>query len=479
MRTNIYIILLMAFVFLFRDNFAQSNDGNLTSKIESVLNKAVDLDIFSGQVLVAKKNEIIFNKAYGEANKDFHIKNTLETKFNIASITKTFTATAIMMLSQRGLLVISDPVIKYLPDFPFGDKITIYQLLTHSSGLGDYEDNPEYISQMFNIRKISDILKIIYKEKLEFNTPGQEMVYSNSGVVVLGALIEKISKITYAEFLRKNIFEPLKMKNTFYIHSTEIVENRAVGYIKKPLGDFIITTYKVNPPSSATGILTTAFDLFLFDQALYGNKLIDEKHKNLMFTQSYFPKAKIWGCLWQIYNRNNYPLSVGLSGRQFGFTSVFMRYIEEKYTIIVLSNYDAGARIFNQIESVLLSKEYAMPQMPLEEFIYSVSKKGRFEETYRNIEIILEQNNYKIITERILNEAAYVLINDDELEMAINFLRINNKLFRNSANTYDSLGEAYMLVGNVKLAVENYEKSLQLDPNNENAVERLKILKNN
>ena len=120
------------------------------------MNKAVELDLFSGCVLLAKDDKIIFSGAYGEANKDFHVKNTLDTKFNIASGTKPFTSTSIMLLVQKGLISTSDPVTKYLPDFPFGDQIKVFHLLTHTSGLGHY--TKEYAAKKHRIRGFDSFL---------------------------------------------------------------------------------------------------------------------------------------------------------------------------------------------------------------------------------------------------------------------------------------------------------------------------------
>jgi CubicO group peptidase (beta-lactamase class C family) len=173
-----------------------------------------------------------------------------------------------MILAQDGLLKVSDPVVKYLPDFPFGDKITIHHLLTHTAGLGDYESDPEYLENMNNIRSIQGILPIIYTRKLLFEVPGETMEYSNSGAVVLGAIIEKISGQSYSEFLNEYIFSPLKMHNTCSKYLEDIVENRAVGYIRKFSGGYKNSTFLVSPPSSATGLLTSVNDILLFDQAL-------------------------------------------------------------------------------------------------------------------------------------------------------------------------------------------------------------------
>ena len=290
----------------------------MTSKMEEFINKASELELFTGCVLVARDGGVIFSKSCGEANKDYHIMNSVKTKFNIASITKPFTATAIMILAQKGLVDISAPVIKYLDDFPFGEKITIHHLLTHTTGLGDYESDPEYLINMNNIRNLEDILNIIYKRKLLFHDPAETMKYSNSGAVVLGAIIEKVTNQGFAEFLNENIFSRLKMANTCFKYLEDVVENRATGYVKKLSGGYMNTSFLVSPPSPATGLQTTVQDLLLFDQALYKNDLLNDEHKKIMFTAFRNNYAYGWGVFERFENT-----VIGHSGGQPGFNSWF------------------------------------------------------------------------------------------------------------------------------------------------------------
>ena len=191
---NLFKSVILLLLVLCSLNYIKAQSLNqkideIAPKIDELLNNAVELDLFSGCVLVAKEDNVLFSGAYGEANKDFHIKNTLDTKFNIASGTKPFTSTSIMLLVQEGLISIDDPVTKYLPDFPFGDTITISHLLTHTSGLGHY--TREYEKNKHNVRGFKSFLNdYIYKETLRFE-PGSEFYYSNSEVIVLEQLLKK------------------------------------------------------------------------------------------------------------------------------------------------------------------------------------------------------------------------------------------------------------------------------------------------
>lgn len=475
------LAFVTVFVFGYKPVLGQAaiQNEDMVSKLGAVINKAVELELFSGVVLVAKEGKILFSKAYGEANKDFHIKNTLDTKFNIASGTKPFTSVAIMLLVQKGLLSISDPVIKYLPDFPFGDKITLFHLLTHTSGLGHY--TAEYTDKMHSVRGFASFLKqFIYKEKLLFE-PGTKFGYSNSGVVVLGAIIEKISGKNYAEFLQQNIFTPLHMKNTCSKMPEEIIESRASGYQKKLSGKFVETSLSITPPTSATGLRTTVLDLYTFIQAVHENKLLKEEYKKIMFTPYLSDNSGPYALLWNVLDGGLFIKSdnkvIGHTGGQPGFITFYFHYVKDNITIITLSNYGSNYTLYRPIEAIVFGKEYEMPKIAVDVSLYSLMKKAGPDEFFKNISEILEKNKLVISSPGILNNAGYNLLSDGDLETAINFFRLNVELFKDDANGYDSLAEAYLNAGHKELAIQNYEKSLALNPQNANASEQIKKLR--
>jgi CubicO group peptidase (beta-lactamase class C family) len=456
-------------------NFKKQFDDIYKPKIEEILNKSMELDLFSGCILIAKDDQVLFSQAYGEANKDWHIQNTLDTKFNIASGTKPFTGVSIMLLAQRGMLSIYDPVIKYLPDFPFGDKITIYHCLTHTSGLGHYTQ--EYNERMHTIRGFDSFLQeFIYKEKLLFE-PGTQFSYSNSGVVVLGAIIENVLGMNYAEFLQKNIFDPLVMKNTCCKMSEDVIENRASGYQHKISGGYKETSLIICPPTSATGLKTTVGDLFKFLQAINKNTLLSEDTKKIMLTPNLNDKLGSYALLWDTYDslltKGKSCKIIGHNGGQPGFSSFYFNYLDLNYTVIVLSNYDIDMYIPATIERILFDKKYSLPRISndqkINKYLYqNFSEKG-YNEVFKNISGLMKNLNLEIDNSSILNDAGYNLINEGDIDMAINFFQLNIELFPSEADVYDSMGETLMKKGNIKLAIENYEKALQINPNYENA----------
>lgn len=454
----------------------------MKTRIAAAVGRAAASDLFSGCVLVAKGEEILFAGAYGEANRDFHIPNTLETRFNIASGTKPFTGVAIMQLVERGLVNLHDPVRKYLPDFPFGDGITLYHCLTHTSGLGHY--TPEYFAKMHQVRSLEAFLKdFVYQEKPRFE-PGTKFSYSNSGVIILGAVIEKVSGMRYAAFLEKNIFVPLAMKDTVHRAPEEIVERRASGYIRKLSGGYLETSLTVCPPTSATGLRTTAPDLLKFILGIHGNKLLREDTKKIMFTpfrnDDLGPYALLWDVIPAGIHHKTDNTVIGHRGGQDGFTSWYTHYLRDGITIIILSNLDMGGRIttlYGCIEAIIFGKDYKAPGLPADRYLYERMKAERLEQDIGRFRQVLEEGGYKMGTADGLNTIGYQLLRENDLPMALRFFRLNARLFPDDANVWDSLAEACMQSGLNEEAIGYYEKTLSLNPDNPNAREQLKKLK--
>jgi CubicO group peptidase (beta-lactamase class C family) len=446
----------------------------MVEEIDQVITEYVKLDLFSGTVLVAKDGDVVYAKAFGEADKDFHVKNTLDTRYNIGSIGKTLTGTSIMQLVEKGKLDVMDPVIKYLPDFPHGDKILIHHLLTHTSGTYNYFAHPDFAQKIYTIRSVSDALPLIYDQKLRFETPGTEFSYSNSGIIILGAIIEKISGKTYPDYLRENILDPLKMNDTGINFLENVVENRAVGYDKNITGKFTRNIFRMPPASADGGIETTVLDMLKFDQALYGNSLLSDDSKKKMFKSFLEGYAYCWSIREE---HNNFITEHG--GGTSGVSASFKRYTTDRYTIIVLSNYGGGAtQVANTIEAIIFDEEYPKPKPRLGEYFYKIiSEKGS---TYflENYEQILKEGGYQIRSSNLLNRAGYDLLFYRQIDMAITLFELNIRLFPDDANIYDSLGEGYMMRGDYKNSRKMYNKALELDPNFENAKKMLKELDN-
>jgi D-alanyl-D-alanine carboxypeptidase len=249
--------------------------------VKALDSKAAELaskDKFSGDVLVARSGKIVLQKAYGMADREKHITNSLDTRFRIGSMNKMFTATAILQLAGNGKLDLAAPLGKYLPDYPNKDvatKVTIFHLLTHTGGTGDIF-TPEYNQHRLEIRELTDYEKLYGSRGLRFE-PGSKWEYSNYGFLLLGIVVQKVSGTSYFDYVRTHIFRRAHMRDTDSLPESESVPNRSVGYMRKNGG--WVSNVDTLPwrGTSAGGGYSTVGDLFRFAQALSGGKLIKLK----------------------------------------------------------------------------------------------------------------------------------------------------------------------------------------------------------
>ncbi len=257
----------------------------VAANAEEYMNAAHKLGHFSGSVLIARDGRPIISKGFGMANYELSVPNTPQTVFRIGSITKQFTAMAILMLQEQGKLNTSDSICKLLHNCPSTwQPITIRHLLTNTSGITSYTDLPNF-REKFSIRSLThaELVDLFRDKPLEF-TPGQKFAYSNSGYYLLGLIIEKASGKPYAEFLRDNIFVPLGMKNSGYDDLHTLLSNRANGYEWAGKSFTNARFIHMAIPYSAGALYSTTEDLLLWDKALYTEKLVSRKSLDEMFT---------------------------------------------------------------------------------------------------------------------------------------------------------------------------------------------------
>ena len=250
----------------------KENDAELVGATQSFLDSLTRADEFSGVVLIAKRGKELFKKAYGFADRDRNVPNRTDTKFNLGSINKRFTKTAIHQLAAQGKLGLNDPIKKFLPDYPnkeAAEKVTIQHLLSMQSGIGDFFGDRYMAAPKESIRSINDYLPLFADKQLEFE-PGTSNRYSNGGYIVLGAIIEKVSGTDYYSFVRENIFKPMGMSNTDAYEKDKEVPNRAKGYTRDGENQSWRTNYGTLPArgSSAGGGYSTSDDLLRFINAL-------------------------------------------------------------------------------------------------------------------------------------------------------------------------------------------------------------------
>lgn len=320
-------------------------DAQFVSSLGAYLDELSAGDKFSGVVLVAKDGKPIFEKAYGLANKVRNIPNNPETKFNLGSMNKMFTSVAIAQLAQAGKLSFDDTVGKHLPDYPNKDvanKVTIHHLLTHTSGLGSYW-NAKFEARKGSIKTVSDYLSLFADEPLSVE-PGNRFRYSNSGFIVLGAIIEKVSGKNYYDFVREHIYKPAGMTNTEFYEMTESTPNLAMGYTTEgekaeSAARHDNTGSRPNRGGPAGGGYSTAQDLLRFHMALRNHKLLNQKYTELITAGKVdMGRAKYaYGFGDEAVNGKRV---FGHNGGAPGIASDLSMYPESGYTTVVLTNYD-------------------------------------------------------------------------------------------------------------------------------------------
>ena len=311
--------------------------SEFVTKADQYIQSYVQAGRFTGSVLLAKGGTVVYSKGFGMANLELDVPNKPETKFRLGSITKQFTAAAILQLQERGLLNVKDEISKYVPDSPESWKgITIHQLLTHTSGIPSYTNGPEYVKHMREEATPLEFIKRFRDKPLDFK-PGERFSYDNSGYFLLGVIIEQVSKMKYEEYLRNNIFDKADMVDTGYDHPESILKNRATGYSKK--GDKVINSeyLDMGQPYAAGSLYSTTLDLYRWDRALYTAKILQSKSLDSAFTVN---KAG-YGYGWFIEMQHGHK-TVGHGGGINGFSTVIRRAIEEDAVAILLSNSDSS-----------------------------------------------------------------------------------------------------------------------------------------
>jgi CubicO group peptidase (beta-lactamase class C family) len=254
------------------------------NRMDEVARYYVDEHQFMGSVLVARGDEVLFSKAYGSANLEWNVPNTLNSKFRIGSITKQFTAAAILLLEERGKLKLDDPIKTYYPNAPAAwDAITLRHLLGHTSGIPNYTNTPD-IPRISAWRATpEELVKPVQDKPLEFQ-PGAQMRYSNTGYVLLGMAIEKASGTSYAAFLKQNIFDPLGMKDSGYDENALVLPQRAAGYSRAPGGLVNASYVDMTTPFAAGALYSTVEDLLRWERALFGKKVLSDASLEKMTT---------------------------------------------------------------------------------------------------------------------------------------------------------------------------------------------------
>jgi len=465
-----------------------SSGQNKINTLNQYFNKLQDYQQFNGNVLIAEQGKIIYEKSFGYA--DISNKRLLHTNssFPIASITKTITSTAILQLRDKGKLEITDLVIKYLPEFPY-PGLTLRHLLSHTSGLPIYDDLffPLLNNHPDSVFTNKDLLPTLISAKspLLFE-PGSDFQYNNVNFNILALVVEEISKLTYKEYLEKNIFQPSGMSHTSL---SEFFKRKDQDFSK--LYRFKHTyAYELEQPDTTAefhgknGILhfnfqgqgdliSTTGDLLRYDQALQNGVLLSKESMNLAFTPVKLANGQDnvqrYGLGWIIKADSSLGKIVTHDGGLPGLRSVLLRNLTKHQTIIIFDN--TGNNVIPLAEDVLKILNGAHVIQPTrsgaKEYSTVLVKSGTVQARKALVKL---RENIQLISfnENELNSIGYEFMSNNQIDNALDIFKLNFELFPDSWNTSDSYGEILLKLGRKAEAIKMYQKSMLLNPDNQN-----------
>lgn len=473
---------------------------------------------FSGSVLVAKNEEIIFKGAYGDKDRETKEPNAINTKYGIGSVTKQFTAMLVMQLVEEGKLKLHDTIGTYLSYLPKekGDHITIHQLLSHTSGLPHYNglENIGVSLRDFGKKKYTpkDLCVLIGKTNL-IDQPGVRFYYSSLGYDILGAILEKVSGKTFAELLNEKIVLPLKLKNTGFETNEFVSKELAKGYRYREVygldwwtsehgGETREAPFRDQSTAyAAGGMHSTVEDLFIWSQAVKSSKLLSPELTEIMLTPIKQGYSYGWVRNWDDIIEKNINVRLYGHGGALAGNSAFIAVYDDGTTIIYLANRSnlKAEEILHQIHlrANNLKDEYKLKGYPnrssydkfteaggmnaLQDYFNRLSKYSGYtvnpsNSTMRGVmRIHLNAGKVHVAdslktvflktynpNENTLNDFGYYFLSSDYPKYALEFFKEGISRFPNSPNAWDSLGEAYLTNGNEEKAVTSYAKAVSI-----------------
>jgi CubicO group peptidase (beta-lactamase class C family) len=335
--------IALALVAVLPSTFAFAQQTPLAAQIDAAIAPHYKADEPGSTVIVTRDGKVVFRKAYGMASLEKKTPLTPDSVLRLGSITKQFTATAILMLAEEGKLSVKDEITKFLPDYPVkGKKVTVEQLLQHTSGIKSYTNKPDFMSNAHKDFTVAQMIDGFKNDPFDFE-PGTSYNYNNSGYILLGAIIEKVSGMPYAKFLEQRIFVPLKMDNTAYEGHERGKAPRASGYARRGEEFKPAMALSMSQPYAAGSLVSNVVDLARWDQAISSGKLLKAASWQQAFTGAVLPNGQPthYGYGWGEGEVRG-AKTIGHGGGIFGFSTYAFRVPSEKLYVAVLNNADSG-----------------------------------------------------------------------------------------------------------------------------------------
>lgn len=463
-------------------------------QIDSLMRLYHEHNNFHGTVLVAKNGEVVFSRGYGLANMEHGVSNTPNTKFRIASISKQFTAMLIMQQVQAGTMSLTDPIRRYIPDYPTpqGDIITLHHLLSHTSGFPHYAAIPDFF-RLYGRRNFEhrEFVELFWDLDLLFE-PGARFHYSSFGFYLLGYILERTMDKPFSQILREQILDPLGMQATGIVDHKEILPNKATGY-NRVLDGFQLAEFRDLSTALATGdMFTSPMDMVKWDRALRENTLLSKKLQDIKFT----PVKSGFGYGWVMgYHRISEKDSIFFqrhTGGTNGFTSIGTRFPNEEYYILVFCNTRPGEirPIENNIIRILRGHEpqfrpssaikaaRLLETQEKEAALHFLSETviyGNPDQDHENVTQLepIKELRFETRLSDIL-QVGNDLLDLERNEEAIAFLKLATEKFPKSVPAWLAMGNGYHAAGMRNQAIQAFARVLVLEPEHRGALERIK-----
>lgn len=453
---------------------AQNSENAYSSKFSEIINEAYSKGVYSGNVLIVRDGKVAYETSIGNADYEKNIPNTSGTKFQTGSITKFFVKALIHQLAEENKISMSDNIGKYLTGFSsdISGNVTIQQLADHTSGFGDFLREAMNPDEMGNIKNISDVLNVIRNEKLNF-PPGSQVQYSNSGYVILAAIVEKIEGKTLEEILKKRVFDKTGMDNTGFKVVNMETDGKAKGYLSNQIGPKQDNSDMNLIGAGAGGLYSTTGDMNKFAQSLINdNRLLSDESKVRLFNSPLFP---VQYQNWDEFKRNG---KFAIAGGAPGISAVLGINMQKNYVLIVLSNFDEGTaeEVSQRLSAVLNDREVKPFSPPPAQVIYDIIKEKGRDNFIANYKEELSAAGVDLKNDMILLFTGRKFLRDNDADNAIALYSVYTKEFPEIVVAWNDLGDAYLLKSDKDKARKCYEQALKLRPENKRAEESIRKL---
>ncbi len=444
--------------------------AQLKGKIDSLLQQYVETKQFSGNVLVAKGSDILYQQSIGYASKEDKTPNRITTNFNIASMGKTFTATLIMQLVQEGKLSVDQKLSSLLPEYNIkkADSITVYHLLTHTSGVGNYMMHANFEAERHQLKSLNDVMPYVIEMEPTLEYVGQRFDYSNSGFILLGKIIEKITGKSYMQALEERIFKPAGIQQS-YIHypATFFAPKEATPYLAYTSKTFVNAAAEEFPAFSDGGMQSNVVDLYRFAKALLNEKILSSSMRDSMWNGKVNTgRVAKYSFGWEDEQTDFGKRLFSHSGGGKGFSSDLKIEREDGYIVIVLINNRVNPReITNNIFQILYNQPTRKPEKYLESSLMEITEEKGFAYVKENYKTILKEKGF----DKTPNPWVYIMYSDmfetlKDFDKAFEVMEMGREEFPNETSMYNVTGQLYANQKKYKEAADWFQKALAIDP---------------